>query len=312
MTVKVIGDTGAACCCVGGKVVKAIQDKSFDPTWVSKETDIKISGANGNEMTVLGEIQMDLGIRRKMIQVRAAVVTELQPDVILSFTFLKTYGMEIIQKDKADFLALNKLNILVRLEEYQPHQAQLLTLKTQKKKLIKYERKKVGRWVWTEKATQLEKTGDAIIVAPSSEILNGPEATEKAKLYRQISKSGFIIVPCDVQETGTREILELSTDIPVLIPNTYIERENPELWQARREKTRDWIGVRYSTASEAEKYRVELQKALQLKQIKWSDIWKRATRLEKVDEDKNEKLNHILDYFCLISQSDLEDNARSG
>src|SRR4051812_24561783 len=93
-----------------GKGCQGNTRQEFRSTWVSEETDIKISGANGNEMTVLGEIQMDLGIRRKMIQVRAAVVTELQPDVILSFTFLKTYGMEIIQKDKADFLALNKLN----------------------------------------------------------------------------------------------------------------------------------------------------------------------------------------------------------
>jgi hypothetical protein len=208
---------------------------------------------------------------------------------------------------------LNKLNVKVKLEDFQPHQTHLFNIKAgKKKKQIVYERKKIGKWAWTEKATKIEKTEEKNIVAPTTDISSGTEAIEKAKLFRAISKKGFMVVPCDVQEPGTREILDLATDVPVLIPSTYIERENATLWEARRERKRDWVGIRYDSASEAGKYRAKFQLLLQKDPKGWSQLWNRATRLEKVEEEKHEKLKQLLDYFCLIGQSDLEEKAIYG
>jgi len=253
LKLKVIGDSGAAANCVGGRLLSAIEDKKFTPVWVKRERKVKISCPNGQEMQVLGEAQLDLKIGNKIIQLRVLVVKGLEADLILSYKFLRTNEMEILQKERANYLILNKLNVKVKLEELQPHQTHLFNIKTGKKKQIVYERKKPGKWVWTEEATKIEKTEEKGIVAPTTDITSGTEAIEKAKLFRAISKKGFMVVPCDIQEPGTREILDLATDVPVLIPNIYIQRENATLWEARRERKRDWIGVRYSLASEAEK-----------------------------------------------------------
>ena len=81
-----------------------------------------------------------------------------------------------------------------------------------------------------------------------------------------------------MSESGTREILDLAVDVPTFIPGSLIERENPDRWQAQREKKRDWVAIRYGTTTEAEKYRKAMKKFVGDAQGR-KEMRERATRI---------------------------------
>ena len=81
---------------------------------------------------------------------------------------------------------------------------------------------------------KIEMTGDRVLTNPQTEILHGTELINRAKLYRVTGKSGYMICPCDIKESGTAEMLDLIHNIPIFIPHTCIKRENPNTKRAER------------------------------------------------------------------------------
>ena len=54
LPIRIIGDTGAAANCPGGRLIKQIDEEKLSPRWVRKNPSVKVQGPNGANMEVLG------------------------------------------------------------------------------------------------------------------------------------------------------------------------------------------------------------------------------------------------------------------
>ena len=196
-----------------------IEEKKLAPKWIRTNPNVKVQGPDEGSLEVLGEIEIDLGVGEKKVKVRSLLLKGLTSDLLLSFSFLKNNGIQIIKKEEGDYLRLDKLDIEVKLEKFQPRNPDIYNIKYEKKEkktILTTEKRRVGKWVWTEGAKIIEKL-DKNIISPTSDICSATESIEKAKLFRSCGKKGTIIVPCDITEGGTRDILDLATDVPAFI-----------------------------------------------------------------------------------------------
>ena len=178
-------------------------------------------------MEILGEGKIQLMIGKKPFNITVLVIQSVQADLLLSFSFLLENEMEIARKDQGDFLKLKKADVEVPLQAFEPddRDRKMLTIRTKTGAEAKRS-SGPGRWTWNHSAAQkLEGVGEAIMVSPQTEILSGVELIEKAKFYRATGKRGYAVVPCDIRESGTAEILDIAKEIPLHIPASFIERE---------------------------------------------------------------------------------------
>jgi hypothetical protein len=68
---KIIADTGAAANCCGGEIYRQIRERKIFPKWIQRNPIVKVQGANGAALEVLGEIELCLTLGDKEVPIRA-------------------------------------------------------------------------------------------------------------------------------------------------------------------------------------------------------------------------------------------------
>ena len=102
--IEAIADSGAAAIVVGGTWYKRADKKQLR---IKKVGNKSLVGANEKApLEVIGRAEGNLKFGNQMIKISMLVAPELPVDLLLSWTFLKKYKMEIIEKQGKYFLRL--------------------------------------------------------------------------------------------------------------------------------------------------------------------------------------------------------------
>ena len=98
-TIKIIGDTGAGISVLGGNIIKQYKEGRRRIEWKKTEKELRVTGPTGEEMKIIGKTKIEIEIGGKFFIIDCVGVEGVEPDLLLSFEFLKTNLMEIVKRE---------------------------------------------------------------------------------------------------------------------------------------------------------------------------------------------------------------------